>query len=129
MKSKGYLTDNSNNKLYIEPNGEWISMKSYLPSSIEDWGDGYRTSRFRKDNTKVTLEGTIRAKTAGNTLVTLPVGFRPQQTNNLLCLVSIGNVPTLGKCAIETSGRVFLQDRNLPVGDWVSLNGIEFFTD
>lgn len=128
MSNIGYLQDKNNNQNYAITDSEWKSLSPYY-NNVTDWRDGFRTGRYKKRDTEVCLEGTLKFTTASQTIMTLPQELRPLQHMNFNCTFDTANSPKIAKIVIESSGAVKMQDFTPNVGSWIALNGIKYFTD
>lgn len=128
--NKGYLQDKNNNRNYAIADSEWKSLSPYY-NSVADWGGNFRTGRYKKRDTEVCLEGTLKFTKANQLIMTLPQELRPLQHMNFNCAFDLGNGnnPKIAKLVIESNGAVKMQDFTPAVGNWVALNRIKYFID
>ena len=101
------------------------------PSFGSNWthyGGAYGNVYFRRFGDLVNLTGLVKVAanaTASTTLFTLPAGYRPAKQLLFLVMTSVG--PT--RVDIDTSGNVQTVGATFnTAGQWVSVDGINFFT-
>lgn len=121
--AKGTGTSYLSTTLMYYPTGAtgWTNLT--LESGWTWYGTVFSTPQYKKgtDNI-VSLKGLLRAgtTTAGTSLTTLPVGFRPKER---LLLTSV-SVDAHTRVDIQPNGIVTAQGGT--IGGWVSLDGINF---
>ena len=92
-----------------------------LTNGWSNWGGGYETARFFKDNFGIVhLSGLITGGTAGTALFQLPVGYRP--SGNLIFPAANANQYT--EVTVNSSGSVTVAGG--ANNTWLSLSGISF---
>lgn len=99
--------------------------------NYKDWygGNTFTTGGYTKTSSKiVALKGLVRTQgSIGNTVCTLPEGFRPKFANEkLIFQVATGNGSNWGRVDILPGGQIVVVNGGT---DWVSLDGIMFIAD
>lgn len=101
----------------------WMDLTPYLTAGIVNYGNGFQTLRFRRKNNRVYLEGLVLVPSSNYVggIANLPYGFTPQAQH-----IFSGRVDTgVARVDVAISGAVSTIS-NPNVGDWLSLDGINF---
>lgn len=106
----------------------WITLSSFSNGWV-NFGSGWAGASYRKIGNRVFLRGLIAAGTISgdpntNTAFTLPVGYRPIQSNGTMHAVVSNDA--FGQVRAAQDGRVGVFTGS---STWVNLDGISFFTD
>lgn len=91
-------------------------------NSWANYGGGFSTAAFRRRGGVVRLKGLVASGTVGQTIFTLPAGYRPAETR----LFSTISNSAVGRVDINSAGAVSCQ---LGSNVWLSLDGIAFFAE
>lgn len=104
----------------------WLSLVPLLVNGWVSYDNNYGPPRYRKLNGVVYIQGLIRSGTLGNTVATMPVGFRPSGLwVTLFSTLGDNNVPN--RYDLYGDGRLINAGGASNV--WSSLNGITYPAD
>lgn len=104
----------------------WMDLTPYLTAGIVNYGNGFRTLRFRRKNNRVYLEGLVLVPAPNYVggIANLPYGFTPQTQH-----IFSGRVDTgVARVDVAVSGAVSAIT-NPSAAQWLSLDGINFGLD
>ena len=114
----------------LEADVPWIALP--YGAGWADYGGGFEPAEYRLDRGIVQLRGMVTksggAPAAGNTIATLPAGFRPT-TGNVLFGVATGATHTFGRIDVTTAGSIVWRAGSAVETDYVSLAGLSFAVD
>ena len=101
--------DTTVNSVEIE-DSDWLFLGVDTPfnTSWVDYGSSYANPRYRKINNVVYIEGLVKNGTIGQSIFTLPVGYRPY---NRIMFATVSN-NLFGRLDILSDGLVMPQAGN-----------------
>lgn len=102
-----------------------------LAGTWSNYGGGYQDAGYLKDSLGfIHLRGLLLAGGAGDTIFTLPAGYRPSAKLIFSVQVSDSGVGYVhGRVDVDTDGTVdLIVPSTVASGDWVSLDGVNFDT-
>lgn len=105
----------------IVPDSGWIAVT--FENSWEDYGSGFAPCAFRKIGDEVYLKGLMKLGTVGASAFTLPVGYRPAETN----IFAIQAAEVGKRIDIGATGTVVVTAS--ATNSYVSISGISFPAD
>lgn len=94
----------------VEAKTSWFDLSSYYAGNVANWGAGWEEPRFRKIGDVVEMEGLLSIGTGGSitqgdTIATLPAGYRPAKVQGFFsCAFSGTNYPI--PVYVNTTGAV-----------------------
>jgi hypothetical protein len=108
--------DTTVNSVEIEDSG-WLFLGVDTPfdTSWVDYGSTYAGARYRKINNVVYIEGMVKNGTIGQSIFTLPVGYRPYAR---IIMATVSN-NALGRIDVLADGTVLPQAGN---SSWFSIS-------
>lgn len=108
--------DTTVNSIEIEDSG-WLflGVDTSFENSWVDYGSPYDTARYRKINNVVYIEGLVQSGTIGQSIFTLPVGYRPYAR----MIFATNSNSSLGRIDVLADGSVLAQAGS---SAWFSIN-------
>jgi hypothetical protein len=120
--------------LTVSTAGSTIAQEAWtaptLAGTWSNYGGLYQDAGYMKDSLGfIHLRGLLKAGGAGDTIFTLPAGYRPSAKLIFSVQVSDGGSYVHGRVDVDTDGTVdLIVPSTVASGDWVSLDGINFDT-